>query len=434
MSASRLEHEMTHTKPIAANWIAYVGPIDFPEGGAATRRVLGISQSLRDAGYRVTVVSGYLSANRLEGESVSIEQGIESVQVNERSAEHLPKWLRFARYFTMGQRSRCWFEQQPEWPKVIIVYSGYSPYLLAFTRWAKKRGIKIVFDAVEWYAAESWLGFITSPYLMNTELAMRYLIPKTDGVICISRALQSYYEGKQVATVRVPPTVNILPKSRADTGHTPDIDSVALAIGNGPIRLVYAGTPGKKDRLDKIAIAVQNLNSKQNTKGLESRQCAIELHVVGMNEVEFINYMEQSPESGAWDQQLLITAGLVCHGQIPHAAVKIIIQQSHYSIFIREVNRVNTFGFPTKYVESLAFGCPVITNITSDLGQFHNAKAGIVVSGTEIADIQSGLMHAISLSASQYCFQRKQAYLAAIKYFDAAKYAKPLKQFIERLS
>lgn len=425
---------MNHTKPIANDWVAYVGPIDFPEGGAATRRVLGISQSLCDAGYRVTVVSGYLSANRAEGESVAVEPGIESVQVNERSAEHLPKWLRFARYFMMGRRSRRWFEQQSEWPKAIIIYSGYSPYLLAFSRWAKKRGIKIIFDAVEWYAAESWLGFITSPYLMNTELSMRYLIPKTDGVICISRALQDYYDGKQVPTVRVPPTLSIFPKSTTDIVYTPTVDNINPATGNGPIRLVYAGTPGKKDRLDKIATAVKQLNSQQNSDELNRRQRTLELHVVGMNEIEFINYMGLSPESGAWDQQTLITAGLVCHGQIAHAAVTALLQQTHYTIFIREINRVSTFGFPTKYVESIAFGCPVITNITSDLEQFHHTTTGIVVPSTKVADIEASLMHAMSLSESQYCAQREQAYQVAIKYFDVAHYAKPLKQFIQRLS
>ncbi|WP_369743385.1 glycosyltransferase [Pseudidiomarina sp. PP-1MA] len=425
---------MNHTKPIANDWVAYVGPIDFPEGGAATRRVLGISQSLCDVGYRVTVVSGYLSANRAEGESVAVEPGIESVQVNERSAEHLPKWLRFARYFTMGRRSRSWFEQQSEWPKAIIIYSGYSPYLLSFTRWAKKRGIKIIFDAVEWYAAESWLGFITSPYLMNTEFAMRYLIPKTDGVICISRALQDYYDGRKVPTVRVPPTLSILPKSTTETLGPFDSDNVALVKGDGPIRLVYAGTPGKKDRLDKIATAVKQLNSQQISDGLDRRQPALELHVVGMNEVDLINYMRQSPESGVWDQQTLTTAGLVCHGQIPHADVTKLLEQAHYTIFIREINRVSTFGFPTKYVESVAFGCPVITNITTDLGQFHHAKTGIVIPSTEVADIEASLMHAMSLSESQYYAQKEQAYQVAIKYFDVAQYAKPLKQFIQRLS
>ena len=419
---------MNHPKPIANDWIAYVGPIDFPEGGAATRRVLGMSQSLRDAGYRVTVVSGYLSANRAEGESVAVEPGIESVQVNERSAEHLPKWLRFARYFTMGRRSRSWFEQQSEWPKAIIVYSGYSPYLLSFTRWAKKRGIKIIFDAVEWYAAESWLGFITSPYLMNTEFAMRYLIPKTDGVICISSALEQYYNRRGMSTVRVPPTLVV--KDMNELAR----ESRGLSFDKDSLQIVYAGSPGKgKDRLDKIAFAVRQFNSNQ-TSNSRCKNRTVELHIVGMCARDFLDYMAHSPELGTWNHAMLKDSGIICHGRISNSDVKTLLQTAHFTICIREINRVSTYGFSTKFVESIACGCPVISNITSDLGQFHNSQTGIIVSGTSLIDIQSALNHATSLSQRDYQSIQSEAHQIASKYFDVAHYAKPLKQFIQRLS
>ena len=39
-------------------WIAYVGPVAFPEGGAAARRILGNAKALVGAGHDVVIVSG----------------------------------------------------------------------------------------------------------------------------------------------------------------------------------------------------------------------------------------------------------------------------------------------------------------------------------------------------------------------------------------
>ncbi|MBS0176754.1 MAG: hypothetical protein JSR64_22250 [Nitrospira sp.] len=39
-------------------WVAHVWPFPYPEGSAASRRVLGIAQSLSLAGFGVTIASG----------------------------------------------------------------------------------------------------------------------------------------------------------------------------------------------------------------------------------------------------------------------------------------------------------------------------------------------------------------------------------------
>lgn len=422
---------MSQVKQISPDWIAYVGPIDFPEGGAAARRVLGMSQSLVLAGYKVTVVSGYLASGRVEGEATIIQPGIESVQINERSAEHLPKLLKFVRYFTMGRRSRDWFEQQQDWPKAIVIYSGYSPYLLNFIAWAKRRGIKIIFDAVEWYAAESRLGFWMSPYLMNTEFAMRYLVPKADGVICISSALQHYYQAKKRPTVRIPPTLTFHETtSTLDQLNRPK-------LGSGPVKLFYAGSPGKKDRLDKIAIAVAQVNQprgkQEDLENLAIPQREIELHIVGLNQLEFNAYMEQSPESQKWNAMGGATAKIICHGRITHAEVSELLKQAHFTIFVREQNRVSEFGFPTKYVESLALGCPVITNLTSDLSLYHSVDTGLLVSSSELNDIESALRSALALSDKRYKEMTDNAHRKGRSSFDVEIFQDALRKFIASL-
>lgn len=52
-----------------------------------------------------------------------------------------------------------------------------------------------------------------------------------------------------------------------------------------------------------------------------------------------------------------------------------ILKSADYSIFIREKSRLTMAGFPTKFVESVSCGVPVITSDTSDLKEFFTDKS-----------------------------------------------------------
>ena len=97
-------------------WIAYVGPVAFPEGGAAARRILGNAKALVAAGYDVVIVSGQRPGE--QGVIFDVAPGIRCVSTSERDAEHLPKTVRYARYVMMGARSR-----QPTFVCFILLLS-----------------------------------------------------------------------------------------------------------------------------------------------------------------------------------------------------------------------------------------------------------------------------------------------------------------------
>ncbi|MEK9825616.1 MAG: glycosyltransferase, partial [Methylotenera sp.] len=213
-------------------WVAYVGPFSFPEGGAATRRVFGNAKALVAAGYNVVVVSGY--AQSLSQQPELLEPGIWSVQINERGSEHLPKVLRYLCYVFIGRQSRKWIDSCDSKPAAIVLYSGYTPYLLQFTRWARRRSIKLIFDAVEWYTAQSALQFLRSPYYWNIEFAMRVLIPRLDGIISISSSLETYYKRHIGCVVSIPPLVD-MSSMHPRVEFTPSENGLSIA---------YSGSPG----------------------------------------------------------------------------------------------------------------------------------------------------------------------------------------------
>lgn len=387
-------------------WIAYVGPVEFPEGGAAARRIFGNAKALVEAGYDVVIVSGQPPAPGCE--IIDVAPGIRCVSVNERDAEHLPKVLRYARYALMGARSRRWLDAQTSLPAAVILYSGYSPYLLQFMGWARRRGVALLFDAVEWYAAPNLSGFMVSPYLWNTELAMRVLIPQLDGVVAISRALESYYRGRGLPVARVPPLFD--PAEIVPSLPEP---------GDGvPLRLVYSGSPGRKDLID---IVIETVIRRDAGAG------SLRLEIVGLSEAELRSRLPLRKRGG------VIPKCLVAHGKVSHARSMELVGQADFTVFLRHVNRVSTNGFPTKFVESLAMGTPVITNITSDLAEhLRDGDTGLICPEPTPAGLEVTLDRALGLDTAARRALRDAARAEAEKAFSYGAHVEALGLLIDK--
>lgn len=383
----------------ARPFVVYVGPFAFPEGGAAARRILGNAQSLVAAGYQVLVLSGQQAP---DDEVHSLGDGIFVASTSERDAEHLPNLLRLTRYVTMGAKSRHWLERLDARPAAVILYSGYTPYILQLRGWCRRAGVPLIFDAVEWYTAASPLGFATSPYLWQTEIAMRWLIPRLDGVIAISRWLENHYTRAGLPVVRVPPTLDTLAVS---TSLPP----------SGPVKqLVYAGSLGtRKDMLGTIIEAMHDLNG-------------VELVVLGPTHQEYCRTFGISETSD-------IPPFVRFLGQKTHAEAQAIIRASDYTIFVRPVSRLTSAGFPTKFVESLALGVPVITNLTSDLGEVHvEGQTGFVAESESLADVARAIESAVEASTEQRQSMRANCLGVAQSIFDIRQYALTMEDIVTR--
>ncbi|SEK49819.1 glycosyltransferase [Halomonas daqiaonensis] len=391
---------------IARPWIAYVGPVAFPEGGAAARRIVGNAKALVAAGYDVIIVSGQPVGPW--GEMFDVAPGIRCVSVNERDSEHLSKVLRHARYALMGARSRRWLDAYAVPPAAVIVYSGYTPYLLQLGAWARRVDVPLLFDAVEWYTAETVFGFLASPYLWNTELAMRVLIPRLDGVIAISRALETYYAGRGLPVGRVPPLFD--PAEIIAAPQAPD--------PSGPLRLAYAGSPGNKDLLDLVLEAVM---------ALHRRGANLVLDVVGLSEVELLKRAPLRAERAG------LPACLRVHGRVAHGRSMEVVGKADFTVFLRRVNRVSTNGFPTKFVESLALGTPVITNLTSDLADhLRDGENGFICPALAPEALKHTLDRVLRLDAGQRQALREGARTQAELAFAFETYAETLGGLIYR--
>lgn len=381
-------------------FIVYVGPFAFPEGGAAARRILGNAQSLVAAGYQVLVLSGQQAP---ADEVHSLSDGIFLASTSERDAEHLPNLLRLTRYATMGAKSRAWLERRQARPAAVILYSGYTPYILQLRGWCRRARVPLIFDAVEWYTAASPLGFATSPYLWQTELAMRALIPRLDGVIAISRWLDDHYTRAGLPVVRVPPTLDVRATPVGEGG-----DGERLA-------LVYAGTPGRKDLLGAVLTAVATIDPAGER---------LKLDIYG-----------PSPDDLAAYGLAAIPPSVTAHGPVTQATAIAGVARADFSILLRRPDKVATAGFPTKFVESLAVGTPVIATLTSDLADhLVDGTNGLICADASPLTVARVLERALGLSQGEKAAMRRAARHTAETGFDYRRHTDGLRRLVEAVT
>ena len=385
----------------ARPWVAYVGPFPYPQGAAASRRVLGIAQSLSLAGLDVVIASGAGQSLQDEGTLSAQGDGIRWCLLAERVAEHWPRPLRRFRYAAMGARTVQWLASQPTLPAAVILYGGYSPYLQRLLPWCRRNGVRLLFDAVEWYEPEHRWGYLTSPYQWNIEWAMRHLIPKTDGVIAISSYLADYYRNRGLPVAIVPPTTSTIAAGDWHYSNT--------------LRLCYAGSPGGNK--DDLALVLRAVAQRVEAGA------SIHLTVAGPETVQVLGMLGMARER---DLPWLHTPGM-----LGYADVQRLIGSVDFSILLRQPCRVAQAGFSTKFVESFAAGTPVIANLTSDLHlHLRDGETGLVCGAPDMENVVSALVRASALDQSARHRMRAACIVQAREAFHPRIHATALRPLV----
>ncbi|PMH32136.1 hypothetical protein BCU70_21395 [Vibrio sp. 10N.286.49.C2] len=388
----------------------YVGPVNFPSASAQARRILGNCKSLQECGYNVSVLSGVDEIR----ESICLDN-IKVSYVEERSNSKLPRWLKNISYFDMGKKTINYLDNLSHKPDFIILYGGYSPFLIKLLNWCKKFETKLIFDAVEWYeASHQKLGFF-SPYQINIELAMRYFIPKCDGVICISSFLESFYRKKGVTTSLIPPTL--------DTSYSSlhiDENVVVKKQQHKKMTISYTGTPGKKDLFDHYLEAFFEV---------DPRGKSFKFIVAGVEREELMNY--PAFKSRALDK---LPGFIDCRGRVSHKEAVNIVENSDFTLLLRPQMKYSKAGFPTKVVESLSLSTPVICNMTSDLCDYLiDNYNSIICSGFDVKDLTEKLLIVSDFDPILLEKMKVNARNTAVYHFDYKNYSEVIDDFLQNL-
>lgn len=314
--------------------IIYIGNFKLPDKNAAAHRVLANAKIFTRLGYLVQLIGvadEKINETRYYNDSIQFHS-IAKIKSSLNILENITNLLKIKNIILAEKEvSHIIFYDFPSFNFVFLFF-----YI------RKCKNIKIISDITEWYSVPKEYSLYSFIKFLDIQFRMKFINKYlNDGLILISDNLNKYYSNKK--KIIVPPLIDLNDKkwSKFD-GNVKTFDE---------INFVYAGHPGKgKDDLSRIFLFLNSLFHNSTKK--------YKLFLIGFALEEFnLNF-----DLPAQNISIL--------GRINHDKVLSVIKRAHFSIFFRENSISNNFGFPTKLVESLACGTPVITNPTSMIDKY----------------------------------------------------------------
>ncbi len=351
--------------------ILYVGGFELPDKNAAAHRVLSNAKILRDLGYKVVFIDidkslSYSKKNIATNKNV---QGFDcwSVPYPQKTIEWI-SYLSSINYINS-------MEKQYKNIEGIIAYNYPALALNNLKKYGKKNNIRVFADCTEWYSTKGSNLVFKVIKGFDSFLRMRIIQKRLDGLIVISKFLESYYSNTK-NVVRIPPLVDINEKKWSKSNRK------TINGFDNRLHFVYSGSPGKnKDKIVNIIDALYDLKDLSN----------YQMNIVGISKNQFIsdfpNYQEKID---SLDKRVNFV------GRVSHEESLKELQNSDYSIFIREKSRLTMAGFPTKFVESITCSIPIITTDSSDIKEYFTDETyGVLLKDSTVDSIKEALQNVI---------------------------------------
>lgn len=382
-----------------AKKVLFISASEFPANSAMSVRQFYIAKIFKELGYEVLV----LSRGKVNNKKIMDFNGVSYLSVSKNN-NRIDKFLSRTIYMYLELVNIL---RNNDFD--IVHLAGSSTAILKYLIKYKKRNSKIILthDSVEWYSPEQFkLGVLSSTYRKKEYWMNKGLIGNFN-IISISSYLQNYFESKYINVVKIPVVM--------------DVDSIAYDLNSNKVKrhIIYAGSPGKKDYLNEIVDAVLLLESKQSQM--------IEISIIGITKEELVK--ECSINLKKINQ---VKDVVKCIGRIKREEVLKELKEADFTILIRPENaRYAKAGFPTKVVESLTSGTPVITNITSDLGSYlFDGYNSIIVKDENAVSIRDAIVKAIDIDNDKLKLMKCNARKTSIENFDYHLYVDKLSDFL----
>lgn len=341
--------------------LLYIGGFDLPDNNAAAQRVISNAKVFRELGYEVKLIGLDRTPSELEYAGFQC--------VNLKYPESFKEWRDYV--FTLR-----WYKKEIDSyrPSLVVAYNHPAVALKRIYSYCHKLGIKVLADCTEWYPPEgSCLRRLIKGW--DVKKRMTKVHPGLDGIISISKYLQDYYTSKRVKSIQLPPLVDL----EEDKWKVDESSEEKGEI----IRLIYAGSPGHKDWLDKIVSIVS----------AERFRDRVSMEVIGLDIGQFASlysYSEPVPDNIHFE------------GRLPHPEVIRRLKDSDFQVFIRENNLMTTAGFPTKFVESISAGIPVLTNLSSNIGDYlADGVNGFILNNENENTLRESLERVLAMSREE---------------------------------
>ena len=363
--------------------IVYAGYFRFPEGNAAAARVLAIGKALRDSGHEVLFAGAQnepRSQDRAE-DGRCYYQGFEYQSMRETAPEGASRLSRAMCYAGAGRNTARWLGgRDPSSIVAVVIYNALTAYAGRIHQFCRRHDIPLVLDLTEWYEAPKQWRLKSLVRKLDIDWTMQVLNVRARNVIAISSKLADFYRERGLNTIRIPPLVDL---------DEPRWAATALAsASNRPVRFVYAGrTFARKDSVGNLLAAFARLRQRGADAVLE---------LCGLPREEVAASGPQAPE-----HIRELGNHLVIHGHLPTPAdATRVMQSADVLLLVKEPGPLAEAQFPTKLVEYLAVGRPVLLNLTSDIEHYvRDGEQAFVIPDNSPEAIVAGVTSALERRA-----------------------------------
>lgn len=381
------------------NKILYTGSFRYPDMDAAAFRVNGVCKIFSEHGCDIEI-AGWENNNQ----TYTYDGYLCHPQNEFNDGKENNAIRRLIGFIFRGTKTFKWIRKNNRFD-LYILYNPPAYFSLIMLFWAKLSGRKIALDITEWYESSHLIGGKYGLVSIENWIRMKIVYPMFDNIIVISKFLEEYFKSRGAVNVMrcYPISYNIC-DSESFFNKKAD---------ESTIEFIYAGQPGKKDLLIDFIRCIPELENKLGKKVI--------FHLVGPKKEVFFDMAREREDGFLLDD---VSSNLVFYGFLNREKVFELYKKSDFSILFRENKRYAKAGFPTKGMESLVNGCPIILNDVGDISLVVNDIYGGIIS-------QPDNISFIADSILSRQFIRSSISKNAMKYFSHENYTQAISEFIK---
>lgn len=318
--------------------ILITGPFKYPDKDAGGKRVRILKNMLsKYADVDVTCWD-------VEGDISNLQCKDREIITNDFYGVGKSKISRAFHYLLLGRKTLSKFKFNFSIYNVIILYNPPFLFSLCMYFLSKFQGFSVVIESNEWYESEHLPGGKYGLASLENFSRMKFSYLLFDKFIVMSDFMYNYYSYHKKQVYKIPPIA-----SSFSTKHR-DVNSISECL-----HLMYAGSPGKKDRVNEIFDGYLSLSDEYKSK--------VKISFLGFTFDEFLSMYPKYSTANKFKNVVFL-------GRKSMDFVESYYAQVDYTIFLRENKRYAKAGFPSKFVESLSYDTPVITNCVGDVSYF----------------------------------------------------------------
>ena len=379
--------------------IIYFGNVLYPDLDAASHRTIGNAKALRELGYNVVLIGTRKGEIRPVLETKETFHGFDIYFFPD--PETPKQW----KDYLFGFKPLEVVFKTLKNVDSVILYNHPSISTKRALSFCHKHKVKVYADCTEWFDPHGF-SIHTVIKKIDTWYRMQHANKHLDGIIAISSFLDKFYKEKGCKTICVPPLIDL-------TNEKWKVDPIRKEEDTDFVKLIYVGNPGAGEK-DKLGLIISSLRKVHQA----NPNLHFGLDIIGMNEEQF---------HGVFHEDISDCSFVSFLGRKPNVEALAHIKGSDYTVFLRDNNLTCSAGFPTKFSEAMACGTPVLTNLSSDLGQYLiNGKNGFILDKENLAKLCEGLVHALTVEKDQRKVMKE--YCKSDKTFDYHSFIEDFKK------